>query len=146
MGFEAPEPTVKLVFEEPEFEGLEIRVRAASMREFLAVSRWTTGAWMPGGDVDHPTKLNIMTREWELICDTFAGVLIDWNLERKGEPIPADREGLRSQIPDFVKAIIGAWTDAVTGVSRPLGKRSSDGDPPLAESIPMDTLSQSQVS
>jgi hypothetical protein len=146
VGFEVPAPTVKLIFEDLEFEGLEIRVHAATMQDFLAVTRWTTGAWVPGENIDHAARLNIMTGEWETICDRFADVLIEWNLERDGDPVPATREGLRSQVPDFVRAIIGAWTDSVTGVSRPLEKPSSIGDSALEASIPMETLSGSLAS
>lgn len=51
------------------------------------------------------------------ITATFAYSLESWNVEDDdGHPVPADADGLMSQDPRLVTAVLQAWTAAVYGM------------------------------
>ena len=81
-----------------------------------------------------------LARTSEMV-DVFASVLESWNVTRKGAPVPATKDGLLSQKPQFVIAVVTAWMDAVMGVSGPLGDGSSPGDGLMEATLPMSPLS-----
>jgi len=64
----------------------------------------------------------------------FSDVLLEWNVEVGGEPIPADIEGLKRIEPKFAMEIVLAWIGGLAEVSRPLGERSPNGKPSPARS------------
>ncbi len=61
------------------------------------------------------------------LLQQFGEVLESWNVERRGEPVPATYEGLRLLDVTFVMAIIGAWLTGTTGADEELGKDSASG-------------------
>ena len=138
-------PTLKLVFDEEhhgDLAGLEVRMRRASIDQVMQVSKLMA---LRGKD-----DADLSAADLDRIGELFALVgdrMIGWNLEDDdGAPIPATVEALRDQDPALVYAVISAWMEAVAGVSAPLAKPSSDGDPSLEESIPMDFQSLSLMS
>lgn len=64
---------------------------------------------------------------------------------KENQPVPATLAGLRAQDLDFVFELMSAWMDLGAGVSDPLSKSSSGGQPSPEASIPMDVLSPSPV-
>ena len=46
------------------------------------------------------------TEKVRAVFRVFAGLLDSWNVERKGQPVPADYEGVISQSPAFINQII----------------------------------------
>lgn len=135
MGFRREAKVYNLKFADGEFSGLQVKTRSMSLGGFVELIELVDGGALSRDNVNE-----IFTR--------FAGVLISWNVEdpETGAPVPPTVEGLYTQELDLVQTVIEAWRDAVQGVSGPLGTSSSDGEPSLAESIPMDTLSASQAS
>ena len=78
---------------------------------------------------------------------TFARRLVSWNLARPdGSDVPATIEGVLEQGADLLMAIIGAWANAIAGVSDPLDRRSTSGSQSLEDTISTETLSPSPVS
>lgn len=87
--------------------------------------------------------------ELGLVSDFFGSFsehLIEWNLEKRGEPVPATEAGLKSLGLGFVMEIVEAWLEGVQGVDAPLAPPSSSGRPSLVASLPMEPLSASPES
>ena len=63
----------------------------------------------------------------ESLTEGFAGVLEEWDAERKGVPVPATLEGVRSLGTTFVMGLIGAWVTGAVTVDEDLGKGSGSG-------------------
>jgi hypothetical protein len=132
-GYKRKSKNYVLAFEDPEMDGLEVRVKSMSVgkvREFLAKSR--------SNEVDVGATF-----------DDFADGLLSWNLlDDDDRPVPPTREGIDAQDVDFIMAIVTAWMETITGVADadPLGGRSNSGEPSLVASLPMVPLSASRAS
>jgi len=138
MGFKVQRKTYRLVFKDPEYEGLEVTARSLStgeLWEFIAAEK----ASVAGGEGAREARRQML--------QMLADALVSWNAEDEaGEPIPATVEGMLSQDPGFNARVMDAWTDALVGISAPLPPTSSDGLPSLEASIPMDVPSPSLTS
>jgi hypothetical protein len=133
MGFKAR--TYKLVFEDPEFAGLEVRMRGLSLDRLVQISRVLQGENL----VDQADDSG-RTELFGLLADG----LIGWNLEDEdGTPVPTDVAAIRAQPLDLVMQVVGAWRRAVTEVSAPLEPSLNGGPPSLEVSLPMEVLSPS---
>jgi hypothetical protein len=139
MGFTVPRRIYKLEFDGEKYAGIVVRVRAMSFATLL--------------DIENMRRSDEMADRAEMRAqlDEFHGIfvdhLVDWNLEEEdGAPVPLTVEGLRSQEGSFVTSIIAAWRDTPTEVPAPLGRPSSDGDPSVELSVPMESLSESLAS
>jgi hypothetical protein len=131
VGFVRQKKIFKLVFADPEMEGLEVRIRSMSIEQALDVAELATVA------------ANQRDRIYQL-TDALAAGIVSWNLEELDDqevpqPVPATAAGLRSQDLDLLLAIVRAWINAVLAVSPPLAKPSPDGGPSLEASIPMES-------
>jgi hypothetical protein len=132
-GYKRKSKNYVLAFEDPEMDGLEVKVKSLSVgkvREFLAKSR--------ANEVDVDGTF-----------DDFEKALLSWNLlDDDDQPVPTNREGIDGQDVDFIMAIVTAWMETITGVpdADPLGGRSNSGEPSLVASLPMVPLSASQAS
>jgi hypothetical protein len=139
MGYNPKRKIYKLVFEDEEMAGLEVRVRSFSIGTMLEVGELSDlmGRKITPEDMPRVQKL----------FSVLAQALVSWNVEDDdGAPVPATLEGLTAQEDTFVFAVLSAWIDAVSGVSAPLPQTSSDGQSSLEASIPMVPLSASQAS
>jgi hypothetical protein len=134
MAYKRGSKVYELDFEGTDLDGLHVKAKSMSLGAFADLM----AIFDEGG----------LTREnLDAIFDGFSNVLLEWDVEdEEGNPVPATRDGLYSLDLPEAQAIIEAWRDAVTGVSRPLEQPSDDGSPSLAASIPMETLSASRVS
>lgn len=133
MGYVPKRKVYTLIFEDPEMNGLEVRIRGLTTGQFMDVAAKKEEAEQ-GGD---PAEL------FQMMVDQ----LVSWNIEEEdGTPVPATLEGLKTLDMPFTMAIVNAWTDAVAGVPAPLEQSSPAGAPSLEASIPMETLSSSLVS
>lgn len=135
MGYVRKPKVYRLVFDDPDFEGLEIRMRSSV----------TTGQYL---DIEELISSGQRDRAAvERMFSVFADMLVDWNLEDDdGNPVPADLMALYSLDLGFVMSIIEAWTEVMVGVPAPLSNSSTGGDPLEEASIPMETLSGSRAS
>ena len=126
MGYRRQRKVYKLVFADPDMDGLVVRVRSVSVGTFFALAK-----------ADQQDAI-------EGLLDVFADALVDWNLEDdEGEPVPASLDGVRSQDVDFLMPIMRAWVDAIRQVPGPLGNGSSGGGRSLEASLPMEVRSPS---
>ena len=122
MGFRREPKTFRLVFDDPELAGLEVRARSLSIGE------------LEDDDLQ--------------VYESFAAALVSWNLEdENGDELPATLETVRSYPDvDFMNALASAWIKAVTGVDDDLGKDLPAGRRSLEESLPMEPLSPNPTS
>lgn len=138
MGFKLEPRVYKLVFDDPELGGLEVRAASVSIGEFMEITGLdeTTvlgGVTLPDG---MPVRVGLLTR--------FAGVLSDWNLTGpKDEPLPATLETLKTQDVYLVRSIVKAWLEAVSGVTPPLPSASGSGETSAEASLELASSSQS---
>ena len=112
MGYKRQIKVFKLKFEDPEMDGLVVRVRSVKLGKLMKLVR----------AMDLDTE-KMTAEDLNLIDDvfqTFAGAIVDWNLEdEKDQPVPTTLEGIYEQELDFVMEIVAAWVDALTGVECP---------------------------
>lgn len=132
----------KLSFEDPSFDGLEVRAKSVPLGQILKLTK------LAGQDL----KALDRDAQFEAVDEMlrmFAKALVSWNVEEQDPDnpdgpniaVPATYEGLQTQDIDFVMDIIMAWMDALMGVGGPLGKRSASGAPFLEASLPMEMSS-----
>ena len=127
MGYRPKQKIYTLEFEDPEFEGLEVRIRGLNTGQVMDID----AARASGSEAAIVTMLKLM-----------ADRLVDWNVEDDdGKPVPTTFEGVRSLDVDFNWAVIDAWQNAAAGVKAPLDEPSTSGEPSLVASIPTETLS-----
>lgn len=126
MGYQRRK-TYLLVFNDEEYEGLEIRMRPLRVGEVL------------------DSTADDVTRTLANMMDQFASSLMSWNLEdENGAPIPPTIEGVRDQDTDFIMTAYNAWHAQMAGeIAGPKDVNSNDGQPSLVASIPMEELSPS---
>lgn len=120
----------KLVFEDPEFEGLEVRAKSVPTGQFLELTALADST----GESVTPEDMAAI----EGLFSGFADALVSWNVEKEdGTAVPADLAGIKAQDFDFMFTVIMAWMDAIAGVAAPLGRTSNSGSAALEASIPM---------
>lgn len=128
----------RLVFQDPDLAGLEVTARSLNTGQFLEFQAAQLEQARGGAAAEPATQK---------MLEMLSAAIISWNAEtEEGEKIPFTMDGLRTLEFDFAMTIIGAWTNAINGVSAPLSESSTGGSPSLVESIPMDVPSASLVS
>lgn len=144
-----------LTFDDPEFEGLEIRCKGASIGAVtgaVSFTNWTDKDFTPEMAKDLPRVVRILAgcsvdcieKHDELPEGQthYANRIVSWNLEEEdGTAVPANYEGLLSQDIDFVMAVCFAWMDGVVGTPGPLDGNSLAGGQSVEALIPMETSS-----
>jgi hypothetical protein len=130
MGYVPKRTLYKLDFSQTEHAGLEVVTRSASMAGLLDILTLAEAVENAGATA------NAGQKEVDRLFSLFDQVLVEWNVETEaGEPVPATKDGLLSQDPDFVMTVITAWAQAMTKAPPPLPKPS--GGTSLEASIPM---------
>jgi hypothetical protein len=102
-GFRPKRAPFKLEFA-GEYEGLEVSVRPVPMSVIQDIAVAASS-----GD----------PAAFRHISATFAYAIESWNVEDDdGNPVPADLDGLMSQDPRFVAAVIKTWTETIYGAGQ----------------------------
>lgn len=143
MSYVRKSKVFKLTFEDPELNGLVVRVRSVPLGRLLKLVK------VVGLDAE-----NLKADDLEMVDEIlvmFSKALVGWNLENEDDDgvrseVPATYEGVQSQDLDFVITIVSAWVEGMAGVSAPLAQRSSGGATFPEGSLPMEVLSPNQVS
>lgn len=136
MGFEPQETLYKLTWEDPAMAGLEVTVREPSIDQMMTMS---------GMDVADAKKVS--PAQFRVVFELFAGLLDNWNVTRKGEPVPPTYEGVVSLSPGFVMKIIEAVGKEFAKPDPTSQAGSSTGETNgLENSIPMTPPPSSQGS
>lgn len=138
MGYKAKKKHYRLKFaEDTDMAGLEVTMTSISTGQMLRLQQLSG---MGAAATKDPKVFGEMIK-------IFAGAIESWNLEDDDDtPVPATVAGAMAQDPDFIMAIISAWTMAIVGVSRPLDEPSTSGANALEASMPMETLSSNPAS
>jgi len=140
-GWVYPAKTFLLVFAEPAYDGLEVRVGSPPSGDLLELDRLT-----------NPQTWHDLPRDQQKpwvgqLYTLLARYLQSWNLsDPDGAPAPTTVEGMWSQNWDLMRAIIWAWWRALIEVPSPLPQPSGDGEQSVEASIPMEVLSTSPPS
>lgn len=137
----------RLVFDDEQHEGLEVRARGISIDR--AVKMLALGASLSGAaGILADTEEGAAQRE--RLYEGLAAVLLEWNVEEDdGTPVPVTVDGIRTVDWDIVMAIFEAWSTAVMGVGRPLPPSSTGGgtsDEQALSTLPVESLSPSPPS
>ena len=111
MGFEIPRRTARIILED-DYEGAEITCA-------LDVDMGTYFHFQGLIESEDAAHLEKAFREFG------DRILIEWNLEEDGEPLPATAEGVMQLPPALALAILGKWSEAVGEAPAPLSGRSS---------------------
>lgn len=130
MTYKVKRTVYKLTFADPEYEGMEVRVRAMSMADRIHAA--FDLAW----DVDDDLVAR-RTKQREL-HEMFAAHIVDWNLTEEDDeetPVPVTLDGLLSLEPDFLGTLVGVWQMGRVAVPAPLVNDSSGGEISPVESI-----------
>ncbi len=129
MAYTPKRTEYKLVFTDEDMRGLEIVAKKLSLRSVLRIREL--------GASNTPDAI----REMAAI---FIGAVRSWNLaDDSGVPIAPSLDALLDQEDGFLNEVIGAYNEAVAGVSAPLDDGSTSGATALEASIPMETSSPS---
>ena len=128
-GFRKKKTLYKLVFEDPDLDGLEVVGKGVSVDQLLELQRLQQTADTNAEDA-------------EKVMRKLANAIDSWNLEDDdGAPVPCTFDGLKTQEMSFVLAIFSAWRQAVASVPNPSPNGSNDGGTSLEQSIPMEVSS-----
>jgi hypothetical protein len=132
MGYVPKRTLYKLDFSETEHAGLEVTTKSASMAALLDILSMTD-------KVEAAGLKNAGKGEMATLFGLFDEVLVGWNVETEdGTPVPATKDGLLSQDPEFVMTVIAAWAAAMSKAPPPLPSASPGGATAEMEaSIPM---------
>lgn len=133
MGYQHKRKRIAVRFEEPhEYAGFEAVLRGQHLGGFLNL--------LGIGEVDM-SNLGDQLKE-------MGRALISWNLEDEdtGAPVPVAPEAVMAQDQDLMIALAKGWIDGLRGIPAPLEQSSTDGQPSLEASLPMEPLSESQAS
>lgn len=122
-----------LEFGDPQYEGLEIKVRSLPIRELTDLMVLDTESEDP----------QVRASSISTMMAAFAEALVSWNMtDEAGQPIPSTLEYIESEDADFIMMCISAWMRAVSSVAdaSPLDASSLPTQPSEAELAQMREL------
>ena len=131
MGFKLR--TYKLVFDNPDLEGLEVRLRGLTIGQLARLSYILQSDKLVDPD-DGSVR--------EELYSVLAAGLVSWNIEDdSGQTLPGTTESVSGLPSDLVIDIVSAWEKAVAAVAAPLGPSLNSGKQYPEVSLPMEVLS-----
>lgn len=136
MGYCRPAKVYKIVWDDGDLAGFEVRARGLSVGKLLELGK---------AAAEVPDDFSGSIASMEPLITEFAGALIEWNLENEdGSPVPVTVDGIRQQDMSLVIPAVMRWMTAVAGVDNPLpGTLNSGGTSPEA-SLALASSSSSQ--
>jgi hypothetical protein len=138
MGFEVSTTGSVLTFPpDSKYAGLEVRLDEAPIG--LLTDVMESYVKFTAGNISADEAARLV----KSLTEGFASVLEEWNAERKGVPVPATLDGVRSLGPTFLMGVIGAWVTGTVGVDDDLGKGSPSGGSSAEGAAAMAALSSS---
>lgn len=125
--FEEPAKTIRLIFDDPAYAGAEVVCNGqAEMGVYFELARLAE---------------SVTSEDSEKALRRFAeAVLVEWNVSKGGQLLPANADGLMRLSPKFATLIVTSWLKAVAAVPAPLASESSAGSTTGLTAIPMVTL------
>lgn len=126
MAYVKKKTTYKLVWDEGDYEGMEVRVSSAPVGELAEIMDLSSK-----GDYDSTMAL----------IAKLADRLVSWNItEEDGTPTPPTLAGLKSLDLGEMTEIVTKWAQAMVHIPEGLGKDSTSGGSALEASLPMEAL------
>ena len=126
--------TFNLEFSDESFNGLEVRMRSASIGVLMRMQELLV---TPLGGAQAAV-------ERKELFGYLADAIVSWNLLDEAEqPVEHTAEQVEQEEWPLIRLIAIAWIDAVAGVPRPLSQPSRDGEQSVDLSslpIPMETM------
>lgn len=114
MGFRFSR-THELKFEGTELEGLEVTVKSGSVADTMTY----LDLLVENSDDSLKKAIAIFTKH-----------IVSWNLEdENGKPVEISAENVLGQHEVLVRELASTWLHVTRGVTAPLGRTSSDGEP-----------------
>ena len=107
-----PERTATFVFEDGDYNGIEVKVR-------LSVPM---GLYL---DIQDMIVAEKPIESYKVFADA---ALVEWNLDDDQGEIPANGEGMMRIEPRLATEIITRWTEAAASAPGPLPEPSANGD------------------
>lgn len=120
MGYKRERRTYVMEFADPEYEGLEIRVRSIPIRELTYLMSLNPEA---AEGEERASSIN-------KLMSAFAEALVSWNMtDENDQPLPTTLEYIESEDADFVMTCIAQWMKAMSQVddASPLDSNSEPG-------------------
>lgn len=140
MGYRRQAKRYRLVFEDPEMEGLEVLMKSVPIGQFMELTGLDEntilgeGVTLAGGPV--PARM----------LHAAGDAIVEWNLEDDDGPVKPGYDALAAQDIGFVYQIVKAWVEAMSGVPAPLQQGSSGGGPSPEGSLHLASASRSLAS
>lgn len=120
-GFDIGSTGQILTFTGTPYEGLEVKIDEAPLG--LLTDMMEDYAKLTGENVDVEAAAGLLKK----LMENFAMVLEEWNAKRKGVPVPATLDGVRSVGSKFFTTVVGAWLTENVEADEDLGKDSGSG-------------------
>ena len=121
MGYRRESRTIRLVFDDPEMEGLEVLTRSVPLGTFM---RMVDVAGLSGAKATPESMAEVNA----LFADFAEHALISWNIEvGDGTPVPPTLDGMKTQETTFMLDVVMTWLGAVGAATGPLVSSSSSG-------------------
>lgn len=127
---------LSLVFADPEYDGLEVRMRRPSIADLLDLASYSER-------LDATTTRAERGKEIRAHLEFLASRIVSWNLgdSLSGEPVPISGDGLATLDWPFVNLLETAWARQAAEVDPPSPAPSNDGGPFPEVPLPMEELS-----
>lgn len=120
-GYKPRRTLYRLTFEDPDFDGLEVTCKGASIERLMEIA--ALGDLLEAMDQENPDLQQLRT-----MFAPFAAVLVSWNVVDDDEqPVPATLDGLLAQEVDFASEIMTGYVRAMTQAPPPLPGASTSG-------------------
>lgn len=127
-------PSVRLVFEAEEFDGLEVECRRVSNNRMFDIMEAAEAM-----DALKSDDIPGMRKAMADLAGVLAPIIISWNLDDDDDqPVPPTRDGLMDQDPGLLMALAAGVQQAMGGVPVPLDDGSTSGTLSLAALTNMD--------
>lgn len=125
MGYKPHRTLYHLIFEDPDFEGLEVVTKRISVDGLLGFIEMFEE--FQETDRAKLTEAAVVAKLTGIFA-RFVKVLVRWNVEDDdGQPVPPTVEGLQSLDIDFVMAVIESWITGMVQAPPPLPGTSPSG-------------------
>ncbi len=129
MGYKRERRTYIMEFTDPEYEGLEIKVRSIPIRELTHLMTLDPESEDP----------KVRVSSINMLMSAFAEALVSWNMtDEAGDPLPATLEYIESEDSEFVLTCIAQWMATMSRVddAAPLDDNSPTTQPVEVPSQP----------
>jgi hypothetical protein len=120
---------VRLTFESPDLEGLEVVAKRTTIEGLLTLAELSGELEALGEQV---TDLAELRSRLEAVLAPFAKLLVEWNVTAEDrQPVPATLAGLLAQEPWFLSEVIAGYVRGLSQAPPPLpGSSASGGSSP----------------